>query len=1091
VNLARFGVTKPVPVNLLLMAILIAGVVSLFTITREFFPEVTPEMASITLPYPGATPQEVEEGMALKVEEAIDDLDEVDEIRTTLAEGGGGVTVEFRSGVNIDKAVDEIEREIDALTDLPEEAEEIQVVAIEPRMPVIMVALYGEIPEAELKAAIHRVRDDLKTLPSMGEILVSGVRDYEIRVDVSYPDLIRHGVSLPEVAEAIGAWMAEVPGGSVRTETGNINVRTLGVPERASAIRDIVVKAAPGGGAIRVRDIATVEESFVDQQLERRFNGEPAASLTVFKVGDQDAVEMAEMVRSYVDGRMGKPYQGSLGEHLIETNLGIKSKQRLAYERGAAARDQDPLPGELATYSDLARFIEGRLDLLTRNALWGAMLVFATLLFFLNWRVAFWVGVGLVAALSGTLFMMWATGVTLNLLTMFGLIVVLGLLVDDAIVVAENIQARHDRNEPALVAAINGTNQVFWPVVATVITTIVAFLPLSFIEGQIGDLLGALPIVVACALTMSLLESVLILPSHMGHSLKHRDKKEPKRAANLLHRFEAWRDRMILERLTPAFGRLLDLSLRFRYVSVAIALAVLLGSAGLMAGGRVDFTFLSSSDSETLIVDIRMPVGTPIDRTRRVVLAIENAALAQNRGDANEVKSVGSLVGEQQDVERGTQEIAATHVAQVFIELTPVEQRTRESTEIIDSIRQASKGEVKAAESIRYSEVSGGPGGPDITLEVTGEDLATIEAAVAEIKGELSRIPGVTDIMDDSYPGQREMQINVRAGGRALGFNNQIVAAQVRAALFGAEAHVFSAKREDIDVRVRLDEGTRRSLYAIENMWVVSPAGIAVPLVEVAEITWGSSYSTVKRIDRRRAVTVTADTDPQTNPERVMAAFPLEEIRSGHALVSIEKGGRQENLREAMSTLPYGFAAALVMIYVILAWLFSSYMQPIAVMLAIPFGIIGVIWGHFLMGYTMTFLSLIGFVALSGIVVNDSLILVQFYNTLRAEHGSSVRDALVQAGMRRLRPISLTTVTTVLGLTPLMLEQSFQARFLIPMAIAVSFGLMSATVLILMVLPCFIVIMDDFKAVAYYLWHGRPRSADPRPAATDLAALPE
>ena len=1089
-SIPRFGVTRPVPVNLLMVGAFIGGAAAALSLTREFFPQMTPESAVVTLPYPGATPAEVEEGLAMKVEDVLADLDEVERMTTTLAESGGGIVVEFRWGIdNVDKAVDKVERAVDALTDLPEEAERIRVTELEARMPVIMVSLYGPADEEAMKRGIRRIRDDLKSLPGMGEVLTSGVRDYEIRVDVSAAALLEHRISLPQLSASIGNWMADVPGGSVRSGVGDISVRTTGVPERAEAIRQIVVKATPQGQALRVGDLASVREDYVDQQLITRFGRfdersterrslEPSVSLTVFKTGDQDAVEIAEMVRAYVAGRRGDPFEGSA----LESIFGCKRKS--AYELGVTC--PDPLPGELETHSDLARFIEGRLDLLIRNARWGALLVFGTLLVFLNWRVAVWVGIGLVISLCGTLVMMNSFGITLNLITMFGMIVVLGLLVDDAIVVAENIQARYDRQEPALVAAIKGTEQVFWPVVATVLTSIVAFMPLRFIQGQIGDLIGALPVIVSFALMFSLVEAVLILPSHMGHSLLHRDRSRPGRFATWLRRYESSRDRLILGRIVPGYGRLLASLLRYRYATLAAGLSVLIASMGIVVGGRIGFTFFPASDSETIIVDLRMPIGTPIERTASIVRRIETAA-----ADQPETKCISTIVGYQANLDTGQAEGVGGHLAQMFIELKPIEQRERESSQVIASIRQE-LGVISDVERLRYSEIGAGPGGPDITIVVTGNDETQRDAVVGRIRGMLADSKGVYDIADDASQAQREVQVQLKPSAAGLGLNVADVATQVRGALFGLEPHVFSAKREDIKVRVRLDERSRRSLYAIEHMYLITPQGRRVPLGEVAEITEGSSYSLIRRLDRRRAVTVTADTAPSANPEQIMAQLQprLDELRREHPDVGIELGGRQRELRRAFETLPLGFMAACVLIYIILAWLFGSYTQPIAVMLAIPFSLIGVIWGHLLMGYQMTFLSLIGFVALSGIVVNDSLILVEFFNTKRKE-GMGLTEALIEAGGQRLRPIFLTTITTVLALSPLMLEQSFQAKFLIPMAISISFGLISATGLILIVLPCIIVIIDDVKAAAYYLWTGRSRTTEAGQPQPSLDALIE
>lgn len=1069
-SVSRFGVTKPVPVNLLMAALLIAGLYAATSLRREFFPETTPDSASVTLIYPGATPEEVEQSLAIKVEDQLADLEDVQKLTTTLSEGGGGIVVEFREGIrDVYRSTDEVQRAIDQLTDLPDEADRIQVAEFEPQLPVIMVSLFGDEDEEVMKRTIRDIRDDLLTLRGMGEISISGVREYEVRIDVRFEQMLQHGISLPQISEAVRQWMREIPGGTVRTESGNINVRALGVEERSDAIGEIVLRASPDGSTVRVRDVARVSEYFVDEQLLRRFNGERAATLVVYANRQQDIVAMAEMVRAYVAGRLREP----LEMRRLEQRVG--SPRAAAYQLGLRSAELLPSGLSMATHSDLARFVEGRLSLLVRNAGFGAVLVFATLLLFLNWRVAFWVGVGLTTALAGALAFMMVLDITLNLLTMFGLIVVLGLLVDDAIVVAENIQARHDRGEASLIAAIKGAEQVAWPVVATVLTSIVAFLPLMFVRGRIGDLMGALPLVVAVALIMSLIESLVILPSHMGHSLVKRDKLRSgsqRKSGNAMYRFELWRDHLIQYRIIPAYAWVLERALNFRYISVAAAIMLLSISLGMVAGGRVVFEFLPASDSETIIVDVRMPIGTPTEATNRIVQRFEEAAVAQS-----ETNSVSAVVGESADIDTGATTALASHVAQMFIELHPIEMRDRNSRQVIAAIREH-VGVVHEAERVRFSEITGGPGGADITVQVRGDDPQLIAAAVADTRRALARFDGVVDIADDDAGGQQEIQITTLPGAAAIGFTAADIANQMRGALFGLDAHVFAAQREDIDVRVRLDEATRRDLLAVENLWLISPAGNPVPLKEVASLHEGTGYATIRRIDRKRAVSVTADTVPGVSPEVIMREFDLRSLQQAHPFVTIETAGRQEQMRDAFATLPIGFAAALVMIYGILAWLFSSYVQPLAVMVAIPFGLVGVVWGHMLLGYELTFLSAIGFVALSGVIVNDSLILVRFFND-RREEGMPLIEALIQAGRARLRPIFLTTVTTVLGLTPLMLEQDFQARFLIPMAISIAFGLMFATVVILVVLPCIMVIVDDIKATAYYLWHGSSRPTTP------------
>lgn len=1074
-SLPGFGLRKPVPVNLLMMSIIIAGIFTAATMRREFFPETDPDMATISLVYPGASPEEIEETMARKVEDAVADIRDVDKLRTTLAEGGGGIVVEFDEGItNVREAIDDVERKVDALQDLPDEAERITVAEVEPMIPVTRLSVFGKVDEKILKTLVREIRDEIKTLPGMGKVMYSGVRGYELRVDVNREQMLAYGLSLPQVSDMISSWMAEIPGGTVRGQDGNVKIRTMGVDEKAAAIGQIVVKSTLDGQAVRVSDIATVRETFADRDLVTRFQGLPSVGLTVLKEGDQDIVVMADMVQAYVAARRGEPFVMDWQEKLGKLFGAGPSRRLQAYE--LAIHSPMPLPPgvQIQTSSNYSRFVTGRLDLLTRNAMQGAVLVFGTLLFFLNWRAAFWVFMGLVTALCGTLVLMWFLGLTLNLLTMFGLIVVIGLLVDDGIVVAENIQMRHDRGEPALVAAEHGTVRVFWPVVATVLTSIVAFLPLSFIKGRMGDLLGAFPWVVGCALFMSLVEALLILPSHMGHSLAKRDKvHEHQKETGWLHRFEVKRDHVIFNHLIPAYGRFLQGCLRRRYLTCTIALGVLIISIGMVVGGRVGYVYLPKTDTEVLIVDIRMPIGTPVHRTTVIADLVAQASLKQP-----EVQSIDSIVGQRSNFDDGaTTDASAPHIAQIFIELVAVEQRDVNSDIVTQHIRDELKGKLIGVDSIRFAGIEGGPGGPDITIEVSGTEMHRMDLAVEQIKSELRRYAGVHDVSDDNELGQRELQINLKPGAASLGFTTSNVAQQIRGALYGIDAHVYTARSEDIDVRVRLDDKTRDDLQAVQQLWVMSPAGKPVPLSEIAQIKDGLTYSTIKRLDRKRTITVLADCSPGVSPEDVSAKLEREfipDFRTRFSDLQIHLGGRQERQARSMASMPYGMLAACVMVYVILAWLFSSYLQPMVVMLAIPFSLVGVIWGHYVLGFEITFLSIIGFVALSGIVVNDSLILVEFYNSYR-EKGHDMMESLVEAGRQRLRPIILTSLTTVLGLLPLMLERSFQAHFLIPMAIALACGLASSTLLILLVLPCVMMIFDDIKAVCHYCWYGRKR----------------
>lgn len=1075
-SLAAFGVRKPVVANLCMLAMIGAGLIFGAGLRREFFPEIRPVMVQIGAPYPGASPEEVERSLTIKIEDAVADLDHVKEITSIATEGAAAVTIEFESGTDIDAALADAKRRIDALQDLPPESERIVINKVEPNLPAISLVLFGDGDEREMKRAIQRIRDDLESLPGMGDVLLSGVRPDEITVEVRPEALIEHQLSLPEISSLVRQSMLELPGGSVRTPSQTVVIRTLGADQKAEDIRRIVVKADDNGQVLRLGDIASVTEGFADVDLRSRVNGQRSVSLTAFKSGDEDIVEIADMVKAYVAGRRGEAFHPTLKERLLMAlrppgSTEPVSRRQQAHELGLT-RAENSLPGELRTTTDLARFVVGRLDLLTRNALWGACLVFLVLMVFLSWRSSFWVLLGLVVSISGTLVAMRFLGVTLNLLTMFGLIIVLGLLVDDAIVVAENISSRHERGESAMEAAVKATEQVGWPVVATVLTTIFAFLPFSLIEGQMGDMLEALPIVVGVALGVSLIEALFILPVHMGHSLERADLRRARRRQSRIEaielRFDAFRDHFFQRSLIPAYERFLRFCVRRRYLSLLTAVSTVSIAIATVASGHLPFILFENTDSETVNIQLRMPIGTPIDETDAIVRRIETAAAAQP-----EIDYAVTTVGATFDL-NGVSSETQSHLAQIILELKPVEKRDRTSAQVRAAILEA-MGPVSGVRSLRMQEIGAGPEGPAITLAVTADHPARITPVVDRLTSLLAEYDGVYGITDDADAGQRELRISLRPGASELGFTTELLAQQLRGAVFGIEAHTFAGNREDVDVRVTFPTHVRRNLAAIERLFVKAPRGGMVPLSEIARLEETEGYATARRIDRRRAVTVTADVnEARANPEEIMHAVNarLPELLADAPGVRVVERGRQKDFRDSMASLPLGMLVACGLIYVCLAWLFQSYIQPLIVMTAIPFAIIGVVVGHLLLGFKLTFLSQVGFIALAGIVVNDSLIFMEFFNAARRERGLPIGEACIQAGTARFRAIILTTVTTVAGLLPILLETSYQARFLIPMAITISFGLISATALILVLLPCLLVIFDDARRAIVAAWTG-------------------
>ncbi|MBX3360948.1 MAG: efflux RND transporter permease subunit [Phycisphaeraceae bacterium] len=825
--------------DLVMWAVIAAGLIFGSQLTREFFPETRPNRVQVSAPYPGASPDEVENSIAKKIEDALTSLDNVKEITSTVVEGGASVVVEFEDRVRVKEAVAEVKREIDALQDFPAEAERITVRELEPNLPVIVLSIFGDAPEAELKHAILEVRDDLRSLPRMGDVLISGIRTNEIRVEVEPTELVRHDLSIAQVADRVRQSMLELPGGSVRSSTSTIAVRTLGAEERADAVREIPIKATDGGFVLRLGDIATVTEGFADVDLAERLNGKPSVSVTILKIGRQDAVRLAEIVKAYAAGLRGDPFEATRGEsfRMLLRRPGstdpVSDRQR-AWELGSSRAIRTPLPGDVALTTDLARFIVGRLDLLTRNAITGGCLVFLTLMLFLNLRVSLWVTGGMAISIIGTLAVMRFAGISLNLLSMFGLIIVVGLLVDDAIVVAENITAKHEAGAAPDEAAIAGAEQVAWPVVGTVLTTICAFLPLTFLDGQTGELLSQLPMVAACALAVSLLESLFILPRHMSHALRAQDRAARSGRQTLVGRLESGFDRareaFLHERLIPAYARLLTWCLRRRWMTLTLFVAALIASLGMLAGGRLKFVFLDSSDAETVTAELRMPVGTPLIETDRIARKIERAAL-----DQPEVVSVYALVGSISSLSGDGGGSQQTHLAQLIMELAPVEQRERTSDEVIVAIRK-SLGQIPGVKSLRIQGMVGGPEGTDITLTATGADPALLAPVAARIEDALADFDGVYDIANDADRGQRELRIRLRPGASELGFTTENVARQIRASVFGLEAHTFPGRLEDVDVRVTLPESARRSIATIESLRLLSPGGRSVPLAEICTL---------------------------------------------------------------------------------------------------------------------------------------------------------------------------------------------------------------------------------------------------------------
>jgi multidrug efflux pump subunit AcrB len=900
------------------------------------------------------------------------------------------------------------------------------------------VVVSGDVSEEKLRQAARDVRDDLADHPEISRVFLSGVRDREIWVEVEPRRLEEYGLTFEEVGRAVARSNLDLPGGQIESSLGNVGVRTMGETSRAEELAELVVRARPDGRAVRLKDLGDVRATFEDRVVRGRYMGNPAVMVTVFKTSDEDALLISDVVHEYV------------------------------------AEDPERLGGavSLSTSTDLARFIRQRLDLMVRNARLGLILVLIVLALFLDLRVAFWVAVGLPVSFLGTFILMNAFGATINLISMLGLIVVLGLIVDDAIVIGENVFSKLRAGLPPRRAAIEGAQEMARPVVAAVLTTVVAFLPLGLIEGRIGSIMSVFPIVVVSALSVSLVEALLILPAHLGHLKAGRKPRFP-RLAEFSERMRLVR-RSVLERLLPdVLETVLRFVLRWRYASVAMALGLAIAVAGLVTSKTVPFVLLQRTDAETVVVDIEMSAGTPEGRTLEVIREVEEIALS-----IEEVDTAFSVLG-MSFSDRGLQ--APTDpatIGQITLEMMPADVREekglRKSTEVVTEIRQRTA-EIAGATRIAVEARGGGPGGADVMIRVRGDDLDAVGQAVTYIRDELARCAGVFQIEDDLQAGKLEARMRLRESARSLGLSTRDVALPLRHALYGFEVQDLQEEDEEITVRVLLPEEARRRLSDLSRLRIATPAGGRVPLEEVASFVTTRGYSSLSRVDGKRAVTVKAQVDDAiANVKELTEELQAELAKIGEPFpgISISFEGRQKDTRESLGSLGYLFPSALVLIFVIIAVLFRSYVQPVVVMATIPFGMIGAILGHLVMGYPFTILSTIGAVALTGILVNDSLILVDLINRKRRD-GTSLLDAIIQGSRERMRPILLTSITTIAGLSPLMLETSFQAQFLIPMAVSIVFGLALATVLTLILLPTIYLLYEDARGVIRWILTGR------------------
>ena len=1049
--MARNGVAA----NLLLLAMLVAGYFSYTSIVQEVFPESSLDTVAVSVTYPGATPEEIEESIVQKIEEAVEAIEGVKEITATASEGRGSVNVELDLGTDIARALDEVKSEVDQIQTFPDEAEEPDIRELTTRQVVLRIALFGDVSERTLKETAYQLEDAAAALPEISYVTTSAVRDYEIYADVPQSRLRALDLSLPQVAQIVGQSSLDTPAGAIETGSEEVRVRTVGQNYDQQDFENILVLTTPDGASLTLGDIADVQDGFEDADLITRFNDQPVAFVDIYRTSDERVLDVAEASKT-----------------LIEEDFDL------------------PAGVEYAIWEDSSELLQDRLDLLLRNAAFGLILVLGALTLFLDLRLAAWTAVGIGATFVGAIFILDWAGSSINMFSLFGFILALGLVVDDAVVVGENIYAERERGRTGIGAAIAGAQRVKVPVFFAVATTITAFLPLLAVGGVIGKILADIPLVVIAVLGLSLVEALYVLPHHLS-TLPDPDHEAGNRVTRFFARVQAWVDARFKSFVDGPLDRALKFTVQMPYLILAGGVALLILFVAMLPAGIIKFSFFPEIEGDIVSATLEMPSGTTVERTAEVTQRIEAAAdRALARFDDEPpgedapdngvgpyfLEAVYTTIGLAQTGggPGGPQSTIRPNLANVQVSLVPSAQREVSAVQIEEAWREE-LGEVPEARSLTISSSLLGLGEP-VNVQLSHPDEAVLDLAADRLMNELSSIAGVFDIESDQDAGQQEIELRLKPSARSLGVTLQDVAGQVRAAFFGAEAVRVQRGREDVRVYIRLPEDERDSIADIERYRVRVPGG-EVALSSLADVSFGEAPSVIRREGGRRITTITADVDSDTITGQEVAALLQDEIMpqltADYPSLQYDFGGEQEEQEESFGDLGSAFMLALVAIYALLAVPFRSYVQPLIIMAAIPFGMIGALIGHLLLGIPLGILSMFGIIALSGVIINGALVLIDFLNENLAA-GMEPGEAVIDAAKSRFRPIMLTAITTFLGVAPITFETSLQAQFLIPMSASLGFGVLFGTALLILLIPALAII--QMRAVARVeRWRGKSR----------------
>jgi hydrophobic/amphiphilic exporter-1 (mainly G- bacteria), HAE1 family len=1031
----RAFAAHPTAANLLTLLLVVMGLFALPQLQRDTFPEFGPIKVEVRVIYPGSTAEEVEEAICQRVEDVVDGVGYVKEVTSEAREGLGVVTVEMNKAGSLDTFINEIKTEVEAINDFPERAEKPVVRELEKTDQVVSIAVSGPADPAQLKAYCEQLERRLQQDPEISQVELHGFSDHHLRVHVPTHTLLQFGLSVNGLAETISNQSVNLPAGAVEARGQDVLVRFQDQRRSVDELRQLVVVAGASGGELRLGEIAQISDTFEVSEQKTLLDGKRAGLLQVTKTKTEDTLRVFAAVKAFVE-----------------------REQAL---RGETVR--------LVLTRDMASNVQSRLDMLVTNGWQGLLLVFITLALFFKLRFSFWVAFGLPVSFLGAFFFFPPIDYSINMITMVALLLALGLLMDDAIVIAENVMTHLRRGKSPLDAAIDGTSEVKWGVLSSFLTTVVVFAPLSTMQGDIGEVLGVMPVVLLLVLGVSLIEAFLILPNHLGHALDGVDLDAPPGPirAKVEAALEWGRESVV--------GKTVDWAVGQRYLVLGLTFMAFLVSASMLAGGFLKFRAFPDTEGDTLQVHLLLPQGTPITRTEAVADVITRSlskvvsGLPAQPGGAPLVKSTTVQFATNAEAHE-----TGAHVATITVNLLGAELRSTSAGELLSRWRD-DVGELTDVLALKFGEPAGGPAGRAIDVRLKGEDLARLKGASLEVQAFLRRYEGVNDLSDDLRPGKPELRLALREGATTIGLTAGAIAAQLRAALQGSKADTVQVGPESYEIDVRLAPEDRDSLGDIDGFHIALPDGRQVPLSVVAEVSRGRGYARVARVEGRRTVTIQGDVESEVaNTAELMSELKgslVPSLAKDYPDVELVLEGEAKESETTARSLQFAFLLGLIGVFVILSFQFRSYIEPVVVMAAIPLALIGVIAGHMLMGLELSMPSMVGFVSLAGVVVNDSILLLLFLRSSIAA-GESVPDAAKQASRDRFRAVLLTSITTVAGLTPLLTERSSQAQILIPLAASIVFGMAAATVLVLIVIPCLYTILDDFGLTR------RPDAAD-------------